>query len=62
MEEIRKITVKEINRRCPKCGIGYLKCIDYNKIRLTLSYTHSCTHCKRTTQVRFKRYPIISKK
>lgn len=61
MEETRRITVKEINRRCPKCNIGYLKCIDRNKLKLTMNYTHVCSHCNETTKVRLRKYPIIKK-
>ncbi len=58
-EEVTQVTVQKTNKRCPKCKIGYLTCIEPNKTSLFKMYTHSCSGCSKTTLIFDKKYPII---
>lgn len=66
MEEIRKIIVNEINRRCSKCKTGYLIYDSRGKVRFHIIPTNfhkcsnpDCGHTENLIGVKFPKWTRI---
>lgn len=59
MEERREVKTFEVDYKCPKCGIGYLRPIGIISDNSPLTYPHKCNNCNYTELMKGYKYPYI---
>jgi DNA-directed RNA polymerase subunit RPC12/RpoP len=59
MEERREVKTFEIDYKCPKCGIGYLRPIGIIVDNSPLTYPHKCNNCDYKEIIKGHKYPYL---
>jgi hypothetical protein len=59
MEEKREVRTFEIDCKCPKCGIGYLRPTGIAVGGTPMQYPHRCNHCDYHEIIKGYVYPYL---
>ena len=59
MEERQEVKTFEVDYKCPKCGIGYLRPTGIISDNIPLTYPHKCNNCNYTELMKGYKYPYV---
>lgn len=59
MEEKREVRTFEIDFKCPKCNVGYLRSTGIAVGGTPMQYPHRCTNCDYHTIIKGYQYPYL---